>query len=196
LNRERNAEFGRAGRIAGKEGERFAGTILHKAVLVDMPGADFMIPGRRPQYVEVKATFSQRPDKAVVLKTRGGKWVNALADHVVIVTNTHVYFADAEALRRHVREHFDSFSKLPSRKHETIVRVNVPVAHLEEHGVARGVERKRTKKIAELVRKIASKTLVPPYREGAPIAGMGQKPPKHLVFARRPFYNRRIPPGR
>lgn len=192
----RQKEFGRLSNASGREGERFAGTILKKAFPVSMRGADFVIPGKVPQYVEVKATFGTRPDKAIILKTRGGKWVNALADHVVIVTNTHVYFADAEALRKHVRDHFKSFEQLPQRRRETITRVNVPVAHLEEHGVAVGVERNSAGRIAELVNKLGARTQIPVYRNAAQFEFALRKPMKSAPFYKKPQYNRRIPPRR
>ncbi|NYZ75621.1 hypothetical protein H0O03_05160 [Candidatus Micrarchaeota archaeon] len=179
MNVERQRELGFAANAAGAEGERVVRRLLGRALPVKGKGADFIIPGVRPQYVEVKATFGNRPKKQVILKTAGGEWINKLADHVIIVTNTHVYLADADKLRKHVAEHYYSFQKLPKRRRETAIRINVPISHLQEHGVVTGFSRERVNCIAREIRKMTQRKSLPLH---AAIAKRG-----HLVAERRPL---------
>ncbi|MEW5955892.1 MAG: hypothetical protein AB1626_05160 [Candidatus Micrarchaeota archaeon] len=161
MNVERRRECGFAANVAGAEGERIVRKLLGRALPVKTRGADFIIPGITPQYVEVKATFGKRPEKQVVFKTVDGRWANQLADHVVIVTNTRVYLADANDLRRHVAEHYPSFQKLPKRRREATIRINVPISHLEEHGVVQGFSRERVNAISAEIRRMTQRKSLP-----------------------------------
>jgi len=165
MDRNERGRFGRAGNWSGLEGERFAGQVLKRAIPYRGPGADFVMPGRKPVYIEVKSTFGKRPEKKIILKTAGGAWTNRRADHVMIVTNTHVYFGKADALRKHVSRHFDEFKKLPARGREKVVRISVPIAHLEQHGVINGLERERVDGIALEARKLSPAKTLHAYEE-------------------------------
>jgi len=161
MNEEDRRKYGFAGNASGAEGERIVRKLLGRALPVKGEGADFIIPGVRPQYVEVKATFGKRPEKQVILKTVDGQWANKLADHVVIVTNTHVYLADANRLREHVAEHYSSFQKLPKRRRESTIRINVPISHLQEHGVVSRFSRERVDRIALEIRRMTNRKSLP-----------------------------------
>lgn len=180
---------------SGPEGERVAATLLGKVRSVDLKGADLISTGARPNLFEVKSTFS-RPGKVekIILKTRNGRWTNELADHLIIVTRTHLFFADADHVRQHVEEHYDSFQKLAgaSRKRRknasVLTRINVPIQHLVEHRVAKGIPRADELRILKELRKRLKQppvAFIRPVRETKPKQALPKPPEYHL---KQPLY--------
>lgn len=121
-------------RVANKPGHDFLATMYNKRRVA---------VGRR--YIEVKSTMSKETDKnklTIVLKVYGGKWMNQIADDVVILTREMIYFGKAVDIHQHVAQNHDLFRRLPSQDHHEYIAV--PIQEMVRKGIIAGLPRKNT----------------------------------------------------
>ncbi|MFH0714373.1 MAG: hypothetical protein V1977_01280 [Candidatus Diapherotrites archaeon] len=144
--------------FSGKEGERVAGMFLQGAKYmgnVDGHGADFMVKRtnsrgeKKVRHIEVKSTLSSDPEekknpKIILKMSQNGdhwEWTNKLADHVMFVTSSHVYFGNAEDVRNYVKKHYIKLEKVPEPIEKGVMQIYVPIRELVANDIIEGVER-------------------------------------------------------